>query len=391
MISNEIAGGEMNIEKAQTLVENFFRNEVNKDHKIHNAYLLVHSEKLGIHLSIAEGLTNNVPANENQPYFVASIGKLFTSVLAGILVEQGKLSYEDTITQYLDDDLLHNLHVYKGKDYANQIRIRHLLNHTSGLHDYFGDKPNQGKSMLDIILNEPSHFWTPQEVIQWSKEHLKSHFPPGKGFHYSDTGYHMLGLIIEKITSIPFHSALKQYIFQPLGMNHSYLIQHSEPLEVVDYPVAGVYIRNINVTQYRSLSVDYAGGGIVATSEDLQKFMEALVKHVIIREDNFEKMKDWAKFSIGIDYGYGLMNFKTIPVLMPVKYNVWGNAGSTGSFMFYHPEMDAYFVGSLNQFGYHSKGVRMMFKMINILSKCDSNSSVLLKKGQCRDLAIEGK
>ncbi|MFC1958248.1 serine hydrolase [Chloroflexota bacterium] len=93
-----------------------------EDQKIRNAYLLVHSKTLGIHLKIAEGSTNNVPANENQPYFIASIGKLFTSVLAGILVEQGKLSYEDTITQYLDDDLLHNLHVYKGKDYANQIR-----------------------------------------------------------------------------------------------------------------------------------------------------------------------------------------------------------------------------------------------------------------------------
>lgn len=361
----------MNIEKAQTLIEGRFRNKVQKDPKIHNAYLLVHSEKFGVHLNIAEGSTNNMPANENQPYFIASIGKLFTSVLAGILTEQGKISYENTISQYLDNDLLHNLHVYKGKDYTNQIRIKHLLNHTSGLNDYFEDKPKQGESMLDMILSEPSRFWTPQEVVQWSKEHLKSHFPPGKGFHYSDTGYHILGLIIEKITSMPFHAALKHHIFQPLGMKHSYLAHYSEPLGKSDYPVADVYIRNINVTQYRSLSVDYAGGGIVATSEDLLKFIEALVKHVIIREDTFEKMKDWAKFSIGIDYGYGLMNFKTIPILMPKKYNVWGNAGSIGSFMFYHPEMDAYFIGSLNQFGYHSKGIRMMFRMIHILSKCD--------------------
>jgi CubicO group peptidase (beta-lactamase class C family) len=372
----------MNLEKTQALVEDPFRNRVQKDNRIHNAYLLVHSEKLGIHLNIAEGVTNSMPAHENQPYYVASIGKLFTSVLVGILVEQGKLSYEDIITQFLDEDVLHNLHVYKGKDYTNQIRIRHLLNHTSGLHDYFGDKPERTTPMLELILRNPSRFWTPREVIQWSKEHLKSHFPPGKGFHYSDTGYHILGLIIEKTTSMPFHAALKQYIFQPLGMNQSYLAQHSEPLVQSNYPVADVYVGNtrIDVAQHLSLSIDYAGGGIVATSEDLLKFLEALVKHVIIREDTFEKMKDWAKFSIGIDYGYGLMNFKTIPVLMPRKYNVWGNAGSIGSFMFYHPEMDAYFIGSLNQFGYHSKGVRMMFKIINVLSKCDSNTSVLLKK-----------
>ncbi|UCB42270.1 MAG: beta-lactamase family protein [Dehalococcoidales bacterium] len=364
----------VDIKNTQKSIEKIFRNTVQKDHKIHNAYLLVHSDKLGIHLNIAEGSTNNIPANENQPYYVASVGKLFTSVLAGVLVEQGKLSYEDTITPYLDEGLLQNLHVVKGRDYTNQIRIRHLLNHTSGIHDYFGDKPKHATLMLEQIVREPSHFWTPREVIQWSKENLNSHFPPGKGFHYSDTGYHLLGLIIEKITSVPFQAALKQYIFQPLEMNHSYLVQHSEPLIKSDHPVANIYIgeTRIDVTQHRSLSIDYAGGGIVSTSDDLLKFMKALVKHVIISVDTFEKMKDWARFFFGIDYGYGIMNIKTIPVFMPKKLNSWGNAGFIGSFLFYNPGMDAYFIGSLNQQGYHVKGVRMMLKVINTLSKCDS-------------------
>ena len=359
----------MKKEKVQSLIAEHFTKIVQKDPKIYNAYLLVHSEKLGIHLNIAEGSTGNIPANTQQPYFIASIGKLFTSVLINILVEKGMISYEDTITQFLDNDLLQNLHIYKGKDYTSQIKIRHLLNHTSGLHDYFDDKPKQGKSMIDIIFDEPSRFWTPQETIQWSKEHLKSHFPPGKGFHYSDTGYHVLGLIIEKITSTPFHEALRHYIFQPLQMDHSYLAYYSEPMVKNDYPVADLYSGNNNVIQYRSLSIDYAGGGIVATSEDLLKFMKALATHEIIKEDTFEKMKDWAKFSIGIDYGYGLINFRTIPLLMPQKYNVWGNAGSVGSFMFYHPVMDTYLIGNLNQFRYAQKGIRLMFKIIDILSK----------------------
>ena len=361
----------MKKEKVQSLIAEHFTKIVQKDRKIHNAYLLIHSEKLGIHLNMAEGSTGSRPANAQQPYFIASIGKLFTSVLIGILVEKGMISYEDTITQFLDNNLLHNLHVYKGKNYTDNIKIKHLLNHTSGLHDYFEDKPKQGKSMIDILFDEPSRFWTPQETIQWSKEHLKSHFPPGKGFHYSDTGYHILGLIIEKITSTPFHEALQHYIFQLLQMNHSYLAHYSESMVKSDYLVADLYSGNTNVTQYRSLSIDYAGGGVVATSEDLLKFMKALVKHEIIREDTFEKMKDWAKFSIGIDYGYGLMNFRTIPLLMPKKYNVWGNAGSIGSFMFYHSAMDIYLIGNLNQFRYARKGIGLMFKIINILSKCE--------------------
>jgi len=361
------------IENTQESIEEFFRNTVQKDRKIHNAYLLVHSDKLGIHLNMAEGSTNNIPANENQPYYIASVGKLFTSVLVGILVEQGKLSYDYTIIPYLEKDLLQDLHVVKGKDCTNQIRIRHLLNHTSGIHDYFGDKPRYAKAMLEQIVGEPYRFWRPQEVIQWSKENLNSHFPPGKGFHYSDTGYHILGLIIEKTTSMPFHAALKQYIFQPLEMNHSYLAQHSEPLVQSDYPVADIYIgaTRINVSQHRSLSIDYAGGGIVSTSDDLLKFMKALVKHVIISESTLEKMKDWARFVFGIDYGYGIMNIKTIPLFMPKKLNSWGNAGSTGSFLFYHPKMDAYLIGSLNYQGYHAKGIRMMLKIVNILLKCD--------------------
>ena len=123
------------------------------------------------------------------------------------------------------------------RNVTSHITIKHLLNHTSGLHDYFGDKPKQVTPFLDQILSEPSRFWTPQEIVQWSKEHLKSHFPPGEGFHYSDTGYHILGLVIENITSMPFHKALEHYLFMPLGMNHSYLICYSEPLVKSDYPI----------------------------------------------------------------------------------------------------------------------------------------------------------
>ena len=362
----------MDKENTQISIEKLFRDTVRKDRKIHNAYLFVESDKLGIHLKLAEGSTNEVPANENQPYYVASVGKLFTSVLISILVEQGKLSYEDKIIPYLDQDILQNLHVYKGKDYTSQIQIRHLLNHTSGIHDYFDDKPRHTAPMLERIVGEPSRVWTPREVIQWSKENLPSHFPPGKGFHYSDTGYHILGLIIEKVTSMPFHATLSQYIFQPLEMNYSYLAHHSEPVLQSAYPVAEIYVEEtrIDVTQHRSLSIDYAGGGIVATSDDLFKFMHSLVKLTLISSDTFDNMKDWARFFPGIDYGYGIMNIKTIPVLMPKKYNSWGIAGSIGSFMFYHPETYAYLIGNLNQQGYHIKGVRIMLKIINILSKC---------------------
>ena len=67
------------------------------------------------------------------------------------------------------------------------------------------------------------------------------------------------------------------------------------------------------------------------------------------------------------------MSFKPIPLFMPKKYCVWGNAGSNGSFMFYHPEMDTYFIGSFNDFRYQRKGIMFMFKMIDILHRYFNN------------------
>src|SRR5699024_1655894 len=103
-------------EKAEVALENRFRKIIQRNHKIHNAYMLIHSEKQGIHLNIAEG--GSTTAHPNQPYFIASVDKLFTSVLIGRLEEQGKLSYDDSIALYLESDLLSNMHIYKGKNYT---------------------------------------------------------------------------------------------------------------------------------------------------------------------------------------------------------------------------------------------------------------------------------
>ncbi|MFD1739038.1 serine hydrolase domain-containing protein [Bacillus salitolerans] len=355
-------------EKLHSLIDNYFRKFVQKDKNIYNAYLLVYSKKHNIDLNIAEGSTGGITAKPDQPYFIASVSKLYISVLIAKLAEDGKLSFHDDITSYLEPELLHKLHVYKGNDYTHHIKIKHLLNHSSGLHDYFEDKPLQGKSMINMLMDEPNRMWAPEEVIRWSKENLSSHFPPGEGFHYSDTGYHLLGLIIEKVTELPLHQALYHHIFLPSQMKCSYL-HVSTPIEQENNPVADLFIRTTNVKNYTSLSVNYAGGGIISTTQDSLTFMQALVNEQLIRRDTFEEMKDWKKFFIGIDYGYGIMHFKYFPLLMPKRYTMWGNAGSTGSFMFYHPDLETYFIGSLNQFRYHRKGIKLMFKLVDIIEK----------------------
>jgi CubicO group peptidase (beta-lactamase class C family) len=302
-------------------------------------------------------------ADPRQPYYVASVGKLFTSTLTSVLYEKGSLSFDDKITEFLNSELLENLHVYKDKDYTDDIEVKHLLNHTSGLSDHF-------YPLLEEVLKEPDLEITPPEVIKWSKDNLKPKNPPGDKFNYSDTNYHLLGLVIENITGMPFHEALRKYIFEPLDMGQSFMLHYSEPIEERQYPIADFYIRDNRLTDNRGYAaVDYAGGGVVAPGEDLLRFMKSLVNNEIVTEDTLEKMmSDRAKYSIGIDYGYGIMKFKNTPILIP--YSLWGNAGATGAFMFYQPETEAYLIGSFNDFEYEKKGVRFMFKIINKLSKC---------------------
>jgi D-alanyl-D-alanine carboxypeptidase len=351
----------LSTEKAAEQITARFRKLAQSDRKIINAYLLVHTEDHGLHLNLAHG----EGTDPGQPVFMASVGKLFAAALVGQLVDQGELSFDDRLADHLDQDLLRGLHIYKGTDYTGEIRIKHLLNHTSGLHDYFEDKPAQGKGMLWRILNEPERQWSPREVVAWSKQHLKPHFPPGKGFHYSDTGYHLAGLVVEAVTGQPFHAALHSRIFEPLGMQHAFLLGHSQPLQPCPHPVAGLYYGQQNVIGYPSLSIDYAGGGVTAPLEDLLIFTRALAQGRVVQPATLEQMRaDTARFSVGIDYGYGIMKITTVPLIMPARFNCWGNAGSTGAFLFYHPTLDAHIIGSLNQFGYPAKGIRFMMAVI---------------------------
>ncbi len=337
------------------------------DKKLHNVHLLIHSEKLNLHWPMAVGETDGSAAHPLQPYHTASVGKTFTAVLLAILVEKGLVKFDDPIVRYLPEDITKNLHIFKGKDYTNDIQIHHLLSHTSGLPDFYEDKPKQGKRLLHEILDNPSRSWTPQETIQWTKKHLTPRFQPGKRVHYTDTGYNLLGLIIENITLKPYHEVLHEYLFNPLQMKHSYLSHYSQPAIKSEYPVANIYMDNliIKVDDYQSFNSFYSGGQTVCTLEDQLLFMKALVNHQIIQKETLDTMMQWNKMRIGMDYGYGLMRMRFIPFTQ--KYIGWGHLGASGTCMLYFPHSDLYVIGAFNQTAYQSKGMTFIF--FNVVRK----------------------
>ncbi len=354
----------MDRERVAASIEEMFREQVSRDKRVKNACLLVHSDEADIHVNLAEGATDGLPADPRQPNYMASVGKLFTSTIVGILREQGMLSFDDRITEHLDQELLGGLHVHKGADLTGEIRVRHLLNQTSGLSDDF-------EPLMDELLADPESFRiTPREAIGWAKK-SEARFPPGTGFQYTDTNYHLLGLIIEERTGLPFHEALKQYIYEPLEMKHSSMLHNSEPMEQCSLPIADFSIRGTRLNEVEAYgTLDYAGGGVVAPTEDLLRFMRALVSHRLVSEGTLRTMMaDRNRFAIGIEYGYGTWHLIPVPVLMPKRYASWGVAGVTGSFMFYHPAMDAYLIGSFNHSSYKRKFLRFMGRTMNLLWK----------------------
>ena len=167
------------------------------------------------------------------------------------------------------------------------------------------------------------------------------------------------------------HESLHEYIFYPLNMDHSYQLFYSEPVEKSPYPIADIYMDQDEVSTYRSMSIDWAGGGIISNTEDLLLFHQALVNNTLLKEETFNKWEDWAEFDRGIDYGYGLVSlkFKEMMFFLSDKLNMWGNWGSTSTYMFYNPVYDIYVIGAFNQTNFVKKQVQFMIKVINIVSK----------------------
>ncbi|MBW6457173.1 MAG: beta-lactamase family protein [Trueperaceae bacterium] len=257
----------------QSTIEDAFRRQVRGDAKVKNTHLLVSSESRGVELRAAEGRTGETQANPRQPIHMTSVGKLFTATVSGLLHEAGELSFDAPITTYLDEDITRGLHVFRGQDLSGQIQVRHLLNQSSGLADEFWP-------LLQRMREDPSLDLTPREAVLWGKEHLSPKARPGQSHHYTDTNYHLLGLIVEQVTGAPFHQVLHGLVFSPLGMDSAFMQGYSRPAVASDQPVAEFYVDGVNYAgDARFSHLDYAGGGVTAELDDYLRFMQALVEH----------------------------------------------------------------------------------------------------------------
>lgn len=352
----------MKEKEVQEAIESAFRKQVRNDKKVRNAYLTVSSDKLNLHLNIAEGMTGDYQASTSQPNHLASVGKLFTATIIGMLHDKGKLDFNDSISRYLDDELTNRLHLYKGRDYSRELTIRQLLMQTSGLNDVF-------YLLWEKIVADPSFAITPREAVMWGKENLKPVAEPGKKHFYTDTNYYLLGLITESITGKSFHEVVHEMIFEPLEMNNACMFGFSEPKIRTESPLANLYIKDVNLTSLAGVhQIDYAGGSVTAPLDEFLLFMKALTLHQLVSSETLNRMVNddinMGFPTIGFNYGYSVWKPKAIPLLMPATYYCWGCVGVTGAFMFYHPRTEAFIIGTFNDFSYRGKALEFMFRKV---------------------------
>jgi D-alanyl-D-alanine carboxypeptidase len=318
---------------------------------IRSGVLLV--EKPGFKWKGASGVAfadSQVPMLPDDQFVIDSIAKMMTSTIVMKLAEAGSLGLDDKIALYLPDSLMEGLHVFEGTSYGDVITVRHLLNHTSGFHDDWACP-----GFLDLIVEEPDRRWTPEETIEYVKKHCSPRFPPGGGFHYSDTGYNMLGLIIEQVTGMQLHEAYRVLLLEPLGMDHTYRPSHEEPRPAIPgRQPSERYLDDIECTLWPAvMTADWAGGGLVSTAEDLNVFLRAFVENEIFENPaTRDEMFDWVESGPFHNYGFGISRVLFDRSEEPENEGlgeIWGHAGSSFNFMFYWPREDMTIVGTLNQ------------------------------------------
>ena len=357
----------------QTMSDEFkqlLKAELEKE-TVKNAFLHVYSKSKSIDVQLAEGVfSTGDSVTIDTPFYVASIGKTFTATAIGLLKDNKQLAFEDAISNYLSEDILKELHVLEGVDYSNEITIAQLLQHTSGLSDYFEDKTVNGTpNMMEQLFNNPTKIWTPLELIQFYKKNMKPLFAPGTSYHYTDTEYVLLGLVIERVSGLKLHEFFKQYVFQPLNMNHTYMNLRSNPIQETA-KMAEIYAGSYNISSFNSLTADWAGGGLVSTTQDLIRFQEALFHGELVKNDTLQTMQQWTPETQGMYYGFGLRKivFNELHPSLP-KLEVVGHSGSTSSYLFYCPSLDTYVSGTLNQTDEVRQTVLLLSNIMSLISE----------------------
>lgn len=244
---------------------------------------LIYSKAFGY-----SNLEHDVPAKLNTVFPIASLSKSFTAIATMMLVERGKISLDDSIHQ----------HLAGLPDAWKGVTIRHLLNHTSGIPSF----SSQDKIMCPL----GKQFREYERGDAWKEVGcLPLLFTPGEQWLYGDTGYYLLGMLIEKIAEVKYEVFVQNNIFLPLKMNNSRLISYTE---LIPDRAEGYAFSDGKYYLAPRFEIDeFSNGGIVSTAIDMSQMHYAFTSEKLLKKSTWSLM--WAKTVLKNDstanYGFG--------------------------------------------------------------------------------------
>ena len=263
-------------------------DKLRKEHDIPGAVLAVRYADGEVEV-FASGMTRLDDGRTVDPddcFYIGSITKTYTAAVVLQLVDEGKLSLDDTLSKYMP-----------AVPRAERMTIRQLLNHTTGMGDiYLNVYYLPLQEMLDQLANE----WTPDELVRAGTE-LPTTFEPGTNWAYCDTAYDVLGRVVEIVTGNPLHDEYQTRLWEPLGLESSWLAGREPPR--TDTLVTGHLAptdfwpnsRELFPKLAPSTSIDepvfaWAGGAIVSNTREMVTFMDALLGGRIVSRESLDAM-----------------------------------------------------------------------------------------------------
>ena len=232
-------------------------------------------------------LARGIPIGTDTAFNLASVSKQFTAMAILLLAEEGRLSYDDPITRFLPEL----------SRFGDERRIRHLLTHSAGLPDYY-------EVMVQVSgVERPRTLHALAVLAAWG-EPL---FPPGERYEYSNPGYELLALIVERASGASYAEFVEKRIFAPLGMTSSVVYDERAPTiarRAYGYRREGDGFR---LDDDHPLNYLIGSGGIYSTVEDLARWDQALYGERLVRRETLAEAFRPARLNGGeeVPYGFG--------------------------------------------------------------------------------------
>jgi D-alanyl-D-alanine carboxypeptidase len=238
---------------------------------------------------------------------MGSTVKMFTATVILKLQEEGKLKLDDKISKYLSGDNIDKI------ENADKATIRQLLQHSSGIYNYIQSLKFQTASLNDLLKE-----WKANDLLQYAYNE-KAYFVPGDDLRYSNSGYILLGLLIEKIAGKPLYQVFDEKIFLPIGLGSTSFAGKNPVPNGIARGYIDIYsnLQVIESTYYSGWDYFTADGGLISNSYDLSVFFRALMYGKIISQVSLNEMLTWKKPKVidqdffPISYGLGIFKIET--------------------------------------------------------------------------------